>query len=82
MQTAIDALKSAVSSNDTAAMNRAMEQLTQAQHKAAEALYKQAGATASGAPEDGQRADSGAAAGQGSAPGDVIDAEVVEDEKK
>ncbi len=28
--------------NDAAAMNRAMEQLTQAQHKAAEALYKQA----------------------------------------
>ena len=39
------ALKSAISGNDTAAMTRAMEQLTQAQHKAAEALYKQAGAS-------------------------------------
>ena len=81
VQTAIDALKSAVSSNDTAAMNRAMEQLTQAQHKAAEALYKQAGSPASGEPGQGGP-EPGAGAGGGAAPGDVIDAEVVEDEKK
>ena len=80
VQSAIDALKSAVSSNDTAAMNRAMEQLTQAQHKAAEALYKQAGATAD-APGDGGADAAGAAPG-GAPAGDVIDAEVVEDEKK
>src|SRR6187401_1623613 len=81
LESAITELKNAVSSNDTAAMNRAMEQLTQAQHKAAEALYKQAGSTASaGGPEPGG-ADAGA--GPGRAPeGDVIDAEVVEDEKK
>jgi molecular chaperone DnaK len=80
VQAAVDELKSAVSSNDPAAMNRAMEQLTQAQHKAAEALYKQAGSSpdepAPGGPEGS------AAPGGGSAPGDVIDAEVVEDEKK
>jgi molecular chaperone DnaK len=80
VQSAIDALKAAVNANDTAAMNRAMEQLTQVQHKAAEALYKQAGATA-GAPGDGGADAAGAAPGGGSA-GDVIDAEVVEDEKK
>jgi molecular chaperone DnaK len=80
VQSAIDALKAAVDSNDTAAMNRAMEQLTQAQHKAAEALYKQAGATA-GAPGDAGADAAGSAPGGGSA-GDVIDAEVVEDEKK
>jgi molecular chaperone DnaK len=52
LESAITELKNAVSSNDTAAMNRAMEQLTQAQHKAAEALYKQAGPAASaGGPE-------------------------------
>jgi molecular chaperone DnaK len=67
-------------------MNRAMEQLTQAQHKAAEALYKQTGAAgAPGAAEAGG-AGPGAGAGPGgggaSAPGDVIDAEVVEDEKR
>jgi molecular chaperone DnaK len=81
VESAIGELKNAVSSNDPAAMNRAMEQLTQVQHRAAEALYKQTGATAGPAPD----ADAGPAAGQsagGSAPGDVIDAEVVEDEKK
>jgi molecular chaperone DnaK len=78
---AVTELKNAVSSNDTAAINRAMEQLTQAQHRAAESLYKQAGATA--AP--GAEAGGGGAGGQtaaDAAPGDVIDAEVVEDEKK
>src|SRR5215212_5350016 len=49
VESAIEQLKSAISSNDTAAMNRAMEQLTQAQHRAAEALYKKAGASAAGA---------------------------------
>jgi molecular chaperone DnaK len=82
LESAITELKNAVSSNDTAAMNRAMEQLTQAQHKAAETLYKQqAGPAASaGGPGPG-----GAEAGAGpdrAAEGDVIDAEVVEDEKK
>jgi molecular chaperone DnaK len=62
-------------------MNRAMEQLTQAQHKAAEALYKQAGPAASAGGPEPAGADAGA--GPGRAPeGDVIDAEVVEDEKK
>ena len=86
VQSAIDALKSAMSANDTAGMNRAMEQLTQAQHKAAEALYKQApgGAGAPG-PEAGGGNAGAPGSAAGSAPGgagDVIDAEVVEDEKK
>jgi molecular chaperone DnaK len=87
VETAIEALKNAVSSNDMAAMNRAMEQLTQAQHRAAEALYKNAGAAG---PESGQGAPGGdgapGAGSQGSsgpaAEGDVIDAEVVDEEKK
>jgi molecular chaperone DnaK len=82
VQSAIDALKSAVSSNDVAAMNRAMEQLTQAQHKAAEAIYKQAGAAASAGPDAGAAGEGAGQAAGGAAPGDVIDAEVVEDEKK
>ncbi len=82
VQSAIDALKSAVSSNDVAAINRAMEQLTQVQHKAAEALYKQAGTASSTGPEAGTAGDAGAQPPGGAAPGDVIDAEVVEDEKK
>jgi molecular chaperone DnaK len=86
VQSAIDALKSAISANDVAAMNTAMEQLTQAQHKVAEALYSQAGA-APGGPGGGPGASAGAgsgggdAAGGGSRPaeGDVIDAEVVDE---
>jgi len=60
-----------------------MEQLTQAQHKAAEALYKQAGPPpGGGAP--GAGGPSGAPGGTGApgGAGDVIDAEVVEDDKR
>jgi molecular chaperone DnaK len=90
VETAIEQLKSAISANDTAAMNRAMEQLTQAQHRAAEALYKNAGANqgSAGSEDSGTSADPGSegagagAGGGGSAHGDVIDAEVVDEEKK
>src|SRR5688572_29898080 len=83
VETAIASLKTAMTANDTAGMTSAMEQLTQAQHKAAEALYKQAG---SGGAGSGDAAGPGGSAGaESSAPGgtgDVIDAEVVEEEKK
>jgi len=90
VETAIEQLKSAISSSDTAAMSRAMEQLTQAQHRAAEALYKNAGAGAgagAGAEGPGGSAGSGGSgsggsAGSGGSQGDVIDAEVVDEEKK
>ncbi len=74
VESAIEALKTAIAANDTAGMNSAMEQLTQAQHKAAEALYKQTGAGGS---------ESAAGAEDSPGPqGDVIDAEVVDEEKK
>ena len=83
VETAIEQLKSAISSNDTAAMNRAMEQLTQAQNRAAEALYKNAGATAGDAgSETSGGAEGAGSAGPQAAQGDVIDAEVVDEEKK
>jgi len=84
VEAGIEALKSALASNDTAAMTRAMEQLTQAQHKAAEALYKQGaqGSAGSQGAEGAGSEGSGGSAGAGSAPGDVIDAEVVDEEKK
>src|SRR5258705_10167170 len=89
VETAIEQLKSAISANDTAAMNRAMEQLTQAQHRAAEALYKNAGASAAGAGGSEGSEGSAGAGGSGSAggggsqaQGEVIDAEVVDDEQK
>src|SRR5262245_28220571 len=89
VETAIEQLKSAISSNDIAAMNRAMEQLTQAQHRAAEALYKNAGAAAGSTGSEGAAgaegsgpADSAGEAGSSGSHGDVIDAEVVDEEKK
>jgi len=81
IDTAIEELKKAIERNDTAEMKRAMETLTAAQHRAAEAWYKASAGGASAGP--------GAAAGSqpppsggGAAQGDVIDAEVVEEEKK
>jgi molecular chaperone DnaK len=76
VESAIAALKAAVESGDAAAMNTAMDTLTQAQHKVAEALYKQSGSDA------GPGAAPGPEAGPTATEGDVIDAEVVEDEKK
>ena len=60
-----------------------MDVLMQAQHKASEALYKQQ----TQAQANPQSADAGSEASTGSSSppkpeGDVIDAEVVEDEKK
>jgi molecular chaperone DnaK len=83
VESAIESLKTAMTANDTDGMNRAMEQLTQTQHKAAEALYKQAGSGGSGGAEGSGGAGGSAAGGPtGEGAGDVIDAEVVEEEKK
>jgi molecular chaperone DnaK len=90
VQTAIDSLKSAIASNDVAGMNTAMEALTQAQHKVAEALYSQpgasggpgagaAGAGPGGGPGAGPAPGEGGTQGSRPAEGDVIDAEVVDD---
>ena len=59
------------------------EVLTSAQHKAAEAMYRQAGPGAGdGSAEGGAAADPGGAAGAGSRTNDVIDAEVVDEDKR
>jgi molecular chaperone DnaK len=63
-------------------MTRAMEQLAQAQHRAAEALYRQSGAAGAGAGAGSGAPGGGGAEGAGGAQGDVIDAEVVDEEKK
>ena len=85
VESAVEALKSAISGGDAAAMTRAMEQLTQAQHKAAEALYKNTGATGAPGTEGQGPAGAGPQGSAGTGPsgapesGDVIDAEVVDD---
>ncbi len=84
IESAIEELKKAIERNDTAEMKRAMETLTSAQHRAAEAMYKNA--NAGGQATAGQPGGPGAPGPQGStgagSTGDVIDAEVVEEEKK
>jgi molecular chaperone DnaK len=88
IEAAMEAVKQANAGSDAAAITRALDQLTQAQHKAAESLYKQqAGGSGAGAPgggsEDGAAsgASGGGASGGGQAGGDVIDAEVVDEGK-
>ncbi len=82
VESTIAALKTAIESGDTAAVDQALEALNTAQHKAAEALYKNAQAAepppANDAPDAGGASSTTGAAGEG----DVIDAEVVEDDKK
>ena len=85
VQNAVDGLKKAIADNDVPGMTRAMDLLTQMQHKAAEALYKNAGATQGSEGAGGSEGPSSTGAqgpgSQGStgSQGDVIDAEVVDD---
>jgi len=86
IETAIEAAKKANEGTDADAIQRALDQLTAAQHKAAESLYRQqapgaaAGSARSGG-DDGPSGHTGAGGkpGGGEASGDVIDAEVVDD---
>jgi molecular chaperone DnaK len=89
IESANEALKKAIESNDMSAINRAMEGLTQAQHKAAASLYQQtapgAGAAGGGPAGSSSGRGDGSAGRASSAPGaqgDVIDAEVVDEEKR
>jgi molecular chaperone DnaK len=84
IESAMDELKKAIESNDAAGMTRAMEALMAAQHKASESLYKQstAGAGTSEPGSAGAGAGDGQSTGGARPEGDVIDAEVVDDDKK
>jgi molecular chaperone DnaK len=86
IESAVADLKKAIESNDAAAMTRGMESLTQAQHKAAESLYRQQQQPPAGGPtpggEAGGQGGAGGASSGSSQQGDVIDAEVVDEEKK
>jgi molecular chaperone DnaK len=81
IESAIGDLKKAIESNDATAMNRSMEALNAAQHKAAESLYRQQQQGGGGGPEPAAGAGP-TAEPQPSGSGDVIDAEVVDEEKK
>ena len=83
IDTAIEAVKKSLEGSDIEAVNNAVEQLTAAQHKAAEQLYQQTAAEAPD-PDISGNESSGSTEGDTASSGDadVIDAEVVEDEKK
>jgi molecular chaperone DnaK len=82
IESAMESVKKASEGSDTKAIERALEQLTAAQHKAAEAMYKQ---QAGGGPAGGGATDAGQAGSStsgGQRPSDVIDAEVVDEGKQ
>ena len=83
IEAAITGLRKANEGTDLDAINRAMEELNAAQQKAAESLYKQSAPGA--APGDagaGETAGGPETASEGPGGDDVIDAEVVEDDKR
>ncbi|HYH45091.1 MAG TPA: molecular chaperone DnaK [Thermoanaerobaculia bacterium] len=80
LEEALGEARKALESDDTETMQKALERLTQASHKLAEAMYRQGGPEggASGAGGGGA-AGGGAGAGQpGSSSDEVIDAEYVD----
>jgi molecular chaperone DnaK len=86
IEAALEEAKKAIQEGDVSKINPAVDRLTTASHKLAEAMYKQAGAARSGADAGAtgaqQGPDDGAAKGKPKGEGEVIDAEVVDDDKK
>jgi molecular chaperone DnaK len=85
IEDAIAATKEAVEKNKGAdEINQAVERLTKATHRMTEILYQQAGAGAQAGSNAGSGGDSGSggAGTQPGGPGDVIDAEIVDEDKK
>jgi molecular chaperone DnaK len=82
IESAVEEAKKAIQEGDLSKINAAIERLTTASHKLAEAMYKQA-ATSPPAPEpEPAEAQAGGAKGKSKGDGEVIDAEVVDDDKK
>jgi len=85
IEAAIEDAKKVLQSGDTSQITAAVERLTQASHKLAEAMYKQTAAgdgSTQGAPSGTPPGTDGAAGSTGKGEGDVIDAEVVDSEEK
>jgi molecular chaperone DnaK len=78
IESATNDVKKALEANEAKGITRTLDALTQAQQRAAENLYKKAGAQG---PGSGPHAEPGPTGGNGRAD-DVVDAEVVEDNKK
>jgi molecular chaperone DnaK len=88
IEQSIEGLKKAIEGQNADAIQKALDALTAAQHRAAESLYRQTqGAGAPGGGASGAGSAPGGSAGAGAsgssqAQGDVIDAEVVDEGKQ
>jgi len=86
IEVAVEEAKKAIQDGDVSKINSAVDRLTQASHKLAEVMYKQTpqGDAAAGASAgtDGGGPSAGPQGDKGKADGDVIDAEVVDENKK
>jgi len=78
IEKALEEAKQAVQDGDTSKITAAIDRLTQASHKLAEAMYKQAGSAASQAGAAGAGGGDGSARDEAKSEGEVIDAEVVD----
>jgi molecular chaperone DnaK len=82
LESAISEARKAMEQGGSDNLKRATENLTKASHKLAEVMYQQAGANAGGGPTGGGAASGGTeSASGGSGKDDVIEAEVVEENK-
>ena len=81
IESAAAEVRKALEAEDDGALEAAMKKLTEVQHKAAEAMYKQAGDTPPAPGPSSAGPGGGDAPSGGAAEGEVIDAEVVEDKK-
>jgi len=86
IEAAIEDAKKAIQGSDSGKIQAAVERLTTASHKLAEAMYKQAAPSAGTPPPAGGAAGAGAGptdgAAKGKGDGEVIDAEVVDEKKQ
>ena len=84
IEAALEDAKKAIQEGDVSKINTTVEALTTASHKLAEAMYKQAGSAkaADAGAAGAQQPPTGGTEGTPKGEGEVIDAEVVDDEKK
>jgi len=87
IEAAQEEAKKAIQEGDLSRINAAVERLTTASHKLAEAMYKQTAQTAGSPPPPGAEAGAGASpsdtgSAKSKADGDVIDAEVVDSDDR
>src|SRR5262249_53868252 len=87
IEQSIEGLRKAIDGQNADAIQKALDALTQAQHRAAESLYRQTqGAGAPGGASGEGQASGGdgraSSSGAGQKQGDVIDAEVVDEGKQ